>query len=77
MELPGLRMGALRVISDRILVVRNRARFPRDFAFLLTTAETAEVVANLGHLSIGPILAAIRQLTLPPESPKRRRIGFL
>jgi len=27
--------------------------------------------------AIGQILAAIRQLTAPPEAPKRRRIGFL
>jgi ORF6N domain-containing protein len=27
--------------------------------------------------AIGQILAAIRQLTTPPEAPKRRRIGFL
>jgi CHASE2 domain-containing sensor protein len=27
--------------------------------------------------AIGQILEAIRQLTLPPETPKRRRIGFL
>jgi hypothetical protein len=27
--------------------------------------------------AIGQIRAAIRQLTLPPEAPKRRRIGFL
>jgi len=27
--------------------------------------------------AIGQILEAIRQLTLPPEAPKRRRIGFL
>jgi hypothetical protein len=27
--------------------------------------------------AIGQILAAIRQLTMPPEAPKRRRIGFL
>jgi hypothetical protein len=27
--------------------------------------------------AIGQILAAIRQLTQPPETPKRRRIGFL
>ncbi|HEY8067300.1 MAG TPA: ORF6N domain-containing protein, partial [Burkholderiales bacterium] len=27
--------------------------------------------------TIGTILAAIRQLTQPPEPPRRRRIGFL
>ena len=27
--------------------------------------------------AIGQILEAIRQLTRPPETPKRRRIGFL
>lgn len=27
--------------------------------------------------AIGQILEAIRQLTQPPETPKRRRIGFL
>ena len=27
--------------------------------------------------AIGQILEAIRQLALPPEAPKRRRIGFL
>jgi Phage integrase, N-terminal SAM-like domain len=27
--------------------------------------------------AIGQILDAIRQLTQPPEAPKRRRIGFL
>jgi len=128
-------------------VKRNRTRFPEDFVFRLTAAETAEVVANCDHLarlrysaalpfaftehgalmasavlntakavdvsifvvrafvrmretlaghkelakrldelerkvgmhdrSIGHILDALRQLTAPPEVPKRRRIGFL
>jgi hypothetical protein len=32
-------------------VKRNRARFPEDFMFQLTTEEKAEVVANCDHLS--------------------------
>jgi hypothetical protein len=31
-------------------VKRNRARFPAEFAFLLSAAEKAEVVANCDHL---------------------------
>jgi len=128
-------------------VKRNRSRFPEDFVFRLTAAETAEVVAKCDHLArlrfsatspyaftehgalmasavlntaravdasifvvrafvrmretlsghkelgkrldelerkvgthdraIGQILEAIRQLTQPPATPKRRRIGFL
>jgi len=32
-------------------VKRNRSRFPEDFVFRLTAAETAEVVANCDHLA--------------------------
>jgi hypothetical protein len=32
-------------------VKRNRARFPADFVFRLTTQEKAEVVANCDHLN--------------------------
>src|SRR5436190_12970570 len=32
-------------------VKRNRARFPRDFAFILTADEKDEVVANCDHLA--------------------------
>jgi hypothetical protein len=73
-------LAALYGVSTKRLneqVKRNRTRFPEDFVFRLTAAETAEVVANCDDRAIGQILEAIRQLTQPPQTPRRRRIGFL
>ena len=47
-------LAALYGVSTKRLneqVKRNRARFPEDFVFRLTAAETAEVVANCDHLA--------------------------
>ena len=45
-------------------------------ASVLNSARAVEV-SLYGDRAVGQILEAIRQLTQPPEAPKRRRIGFL
>jgi len=57
-------LAALYGVSTKALnqaVRRNSARFPEDFAFLLTPVEKAEVVTNCDHL---------RRLKFSPVSPR-------
>ena len=57
-------------------VKRNILRFPPDFMFQLNATEKAEVVANCDHLGKLKFSKALRELTTPPEPPKRP-IGFI
>jgi len=85
-------LAALYGVSTKALnqaVRRNSARFPEDFAFLLTPEEKTEVVTNCDHLrrlrfspvspravALREIFEKLRQLMAPPPPPPKPEIGF-
>jgi hypothetical protein len=72
-------LAALYSVSTKRLneqVKRNRSRFPGDFVFRLTTAETAQVVANCDHLARLRFSATL-PFAFTEHGALMRRIGFL
>jgi len=69
-----------KAVDVSIFVVRAFVRMREALASHKELAKRlAELERKVGthDRAIGQILEAIRQLTQPPETPKRRRIGFL
>lgn len=69
-----------RAVEVSLFVVRAFVRMREAIAGhkeLARRLDELESKVGTHDRAIGQILAAIRQLTTPPEAPKRRRIGFL
>ena len=69
-----------RAVEVSLFVVRAFVRMREAIAGhkeLARRLDELESKVGTHDRAIGQILAAIRQLTAPPEAPKRRRIGFL
>jgi hypothetical protein len=73
-------LNSRRAVEVGLFVVRAFVRMREALAGHKELAKRLdELESRVGthDRAIGQILAAIRQLTAPPEAPKRRRIGFL
>ena len=73
-------LNTLRAVEVSLFVVRAFVRMRETMAGhkeLGKRLDELESKVGTHDRAIGQILAAIRQLTAPPATPKRRRIGFL